>query len=302
MNISRRILFTTFAAAFVFAGCSDDDYPALPDWSQVAPPEEIGNMKEPGKADNIVVAHRGGSTEAGSAFPDNSIASLNYAMSLGCYASECDIYWTKDNDVVVAHADSQCRINGLHPWEATLAEIRAAGKLSNGETIPSLGEYIDKVMTEGSCTRLWLDIKNITSPSTLTQYPIAACRRACEIAEEKEAKKFIEFICTGNATVMASSFTAATLAGIPIAWMSNSSGTVYGTRGYPWANLSIEYIYQNGQTIGTRTISEFKNAGIKLSVYNVDTNADIQYYSSNVIDLKAICTNYPKKLINAMKP
>ena len=68
--------------------------------------------------------------------PDNSLASLRYAIGQGCYGSECDIYWTKDDNVVVAHADGQCRINGMHPWEHTLAELRAGGGLSNGEQLP----------------------------------------------------------------------------------------------------------------------------------------------------------------------
>lgn len=302
MNIRNKIPFFAFAVALLFAGCSDDGYADQPDWSLITPPGEVEELDEPAPCDNIVVAHRGGSTEAGTAaYPDNSLAALNYTMSLGCYASECDIYWTKDDRVVVAHADSECRINGLHPWEATLDELRAAGRLSNGETLPSLEEFIDAVMKPGSCTRLWLDIKNITSPSTLTQYPSAACRRACEIIVEKKAQKFVEFICTGNATVMASSFASALGAGIPIGWMSNSAAMTYASRGYTWANLSIEYIYQNGQTAGTRSIDEFKRAGVALSVYNADTEADMQYYVSHAADLKAICTNYPSRLLRLMK-
>ncbi|MBQ2550909.1 MAG: glycerophosphodiester phosphodiesterase, partial [Bacteroidales bacterium] len=73
---------------------------------------------------NKIVAHRGGSSECGA--PDNSRASLRYAMQLKCYGSECDIYWTKDNNVVIGHADAECKINGYHPWEATLEQIRKA--------------------------------------------------------------------------------------------------------------------------------------------------------------------------------
>ena len=71
---------------------------------------------------------------------------LNYAIGLGCYASECDIYLTKDDDVVVAHASAGCYINNLKPWEHTLAELRAAGTLANGEQLPSLADFIDVVL------------------------------------------------------------------------------------------------------------------------------------------------------------
>ena len=289
-------------------GCEKEPPQAPPVWGPQPPSGGDGDEEdqpsrptEPAACTNIVVAHRGGSTEAGSRLnPDNSLASLRYAMQLGCYASECDIYWTKDNKVVVAHADGNCCINGVHPWEYTLDEIRLRGFLTNGEQIPELEDFIDAVMVEGNCTRLWLDIKNITSPSTLTQYPINAAKRACEIIKEKHAEKFCEFICTGNTTVMASSFGYAATAGINIGWMSNSAASTYAGRGYNWANLSVDYV-EGGSTSGSRTIKEFKDNRIALSVFNVDSDADVEFYTSHASDLKAICTNYPNKLINKMK-
>ena len=99
------------AATLAFAGCSKEDPQGQPSWGGGGGGTDT--PKQPGPCSNMIVAHRGGSTEAGTtAAPDNSISSLQYAMTLGCYASECDIYWTADNDVIVAHADSQCKING----------------------------------------------------------------------------------------------------------------------------------------------------------------------------------------------
>lgn len=293
------------AATAVFAAsCEKDNWPDQPDWSTITPPDQpTGPSEKPSECDNIVVAHRGGSTECGQ--PDNSIAALIKTMELGCYASECDIYWTKDNNVIVAHADSQCCVNGYHPWEATLAEIRKAGNLKNGEPIPTLEEYIDKVMEknpktgEAYCTRLWLDIKNITKPSTLTEYPIAATRRACEIIVEKNAQNFVEFICTGNATVMAASFTYANAAGVNIGWMANYAVLEYISRGYKWANLSLEYM-NDGTHTGARTIREFTDKGVEISVFNADDDADMNYYVNQSANLKAICTNYPDRLLRKM--
>lgn len=293
------------ATAAFAASCEKDNWPDQPDWSTITPPDEpTGPSEKPSECDNIVVAHRGGSTEAGMAAPDNSIAALIYTMELGCYASECDIYWTKDNNVIVAHADSNCCINGYHPWEATLAEIRKAGNLTNGEPIPTLEEYIDKVMEKKSdgtaySTRLWLDIKNITVPSTLTQYPIAVAQRACEIIVEKNAQNFVEFICTGNQIVMDASFSAANNAGINIGWMANRAVNEYTSRGYKWANLSLEYM-NDGMHNGARTIKEFTDKGLEISVFNADTDADMDYYVSQSGNLKAICTNYPRKLLGKM--
>jgi len=298
----KKIIFISsliFGLLF-FGSCSKDNgNDPLPDWWHET--DSTGTTDDdpsPAICDNIVVAHRGGSTEAGTtANPDNSIAALRYAMALKCYASECDIYWTRDDQVIVAHGDSECKINGLYPWESTLAQIRAAGNLSNGEQIPTLGEMLDVVMESGSCTKLWMDIKNITYPSTLAKYPIEACKRACEIIADKKAKNFVEFICTGNSTVMASSFLYASSVGVPIGWMSNSAASVYMGKCYPWANLSIDYMTKGG---GARTIDEFTKAKIALSIFVVDTDDDMTYYVNNASSLKAITTNYPKKMLMKM--
>ncbi len=283
--------------AVMTLSCSKEHQPSQPEWPDHGGSTEVPAEK-PLDGGNIVVAHRGGSTEAGLGFPDNSIASLQYAMSLKCYASECDIYWTKDDKVVVAHADSECKINGVHPWEATLTEIRSKGKLSNGEQIPELQDFITEVMKSGSCTRLWLDIKNITSPKTLTDYPINACRRACEIIQDMKAQNFVEFICTGNATVMAKSNEYARAAGVNIGWMANQPATVFQQKSYTWANLSTIYMAQGG---GSHTVEEYSKAGIAFSVFNADDAATMDYYISKAGLMKAICTNYPKTLIAKMK-
>ena len=159
MKYDKMLMLLTLVAAGLAAGCSDDEDP-LKDWT--GPSKPGTEIKTPAEVGNRVVAHRGGATEAGTRqFPDNSVAALNYAIGLGCYASECDIYLTKDDDVVVAHASAGCYINNLKPWEHTLAELRAAGTLANGEQLPSLADFIDVVLEAGT-TRLWLDVKNIT--------------------------------------------------------------------------------------------------------------------------------------------
>lgn len=310
--IKKYLTIFSVAALALFSSCQKEEWPAQPNWDEIPNPEEITDdgLRKPEKSTNNVVAHRGGSAECG--LPDNSIASLKYAMTQGCYASECDIYWTKDNNVVVAHADGNCKINGLHPWEATLAEIRAAGTLSNGEQVPCLEDFIEEVMKEGSCTKLWLDIKNITKPSTLTQYPINAAKRSCEIVESMGAKHFVEFICTGNATVMTSAFGYAFQYDLPIGWMGNQSADTFISKGYRWANFAAASVMGpkfGGK--GTRDIDEYEKASIELSVFNIDKQAGdgnavyseeaVEAYLANALRFKALCTNYPAWLIEKVE-
>lgn len=250
---------------------------------------------KPAEGSLKIVAHRGGSMEC--TFPDNSRASLKYAMSLKCYASECDIYWTKDNKVVVGHATSDYKLNGLKIWENTLEEIQKAGKLKNGETMPSLEDFIDIVMVQGNCTRLWLDIK-ITDP---TDYAIKAVQRACEIIKDKHAENFCEFICTSNGTVGTAAASCEAAYKIPVGWMANTTPSSVIAKGFHWANLNAK----NHMTPhGARTVDEFVKAGVDISVFNVDkkgstdgnavtSDSDVAYYVQNYNQMKAVCTNYP---------
>lgn len=256
-------------------------------------------VTEPASCSNKIVAHRGGSSECGA--PDNSLASLRYAMGLGLYGSECDIYWTKDGKVVVGHATSDYKINNLVVWEHTLDEIRKAGKLKNGEEIPCLEDFLKAVMVEGNCTKLVLDIKN-TSP---TAYAIKAVQQACVIIQNMNAKKFCEFICTGNTTVAAEAAKCMRDYGIPVGWMANKAPADHKAAGFTWANLSAKsYMTPYGNKL---TIKQFVDAGMEISVFNVDkagstdgnavtSDSDVQYYLDNYKDLRAICTNYPKWL------
>ena len=232
------------------------------------------------------------------------------AIALGLYGSECDIYWTKDDNVIIAHADSNCKINNLYPWENTVAELRRGGVLSNGEILPTLEEYIKVAALEGKCTKLILDIKNITAPSTISaatraQYCIKACKRAIEIAQSFGAEDYIEFICTGNETVMTGCAPLCETAKIAIGWMANRTGAEYERLGagckyaYRWANLSLEHM-NDGFSGGKRTIDEFVSRGIEFSCYNADTDQQMDYYSGQSHKLKSICTNYPKKLLRKM--
>lgn len=260
---------------------------------------------EPAPCDNKVVAHRGGARESGN--PDNSRASLKYTMSLKCYAMECDIYWTKDNNVIIGHATDTYFINGLKPWEHTLTEIRKAGVLKNGETIPNLEDFLEIVQVEGNCTKLVLDIKNLDG--SLTAYPIKAVQRACEIIKERKAEKFCEFICTGNETVAAAAANCMVVYGIPVGWMANKNPAGHKAKGFNWANLSAKS-YMTPYGDGERTIDEFKNAGMQISVFNIDLTAGdgnavyseeaVNYYINRYSDLRFICTNYPKWMLSKL--
>ncbi len=116
--------------------------------------------------------------------------------------------------------------------------------------------------------------------------------------KEMNAQNFVEFICTSNSTVMASSYSNATAIGVNIGWMADESASYYQQNSYKWANLSTEYMTQGG---GKRTVEEFTKSGIAISVFNADNDATMNYYIKYASSMKAICTNYPKALIAKMR-
>lgn len=110
-----------------------------------------------------VCAHRGfwQCEEAG--YAQNSIASLRLAQDGGFWGSEFDVHLTADSVVVVNH-DSD--LNGIPIHTSTYRELLKT-RLPNGETIPTLNEYLHQGAK--SACMLVLEIKpQDTVEATLT--------------------------------------------------------------------------------------------------------------------------------------
>ena len=281
-----------FAAGLVMlSGCLEIETPE--NWTEKPETEKTAVYK--------VVAHRGGSAEC--KLPDCSVASLKYAISQNCYASESDIVLTGDKDILICHPDGNGRVNGLDPGTHTLAEIRAAGNLSNGELIPTLTDFLKIVMDKEvnpNGMKLWLDVKRFDD----AERSINACLRASEIIAGANAQSYCEFLIpTGEDIFMAVRDKVINDYKINIAWMTCTNPAKYADPkdyGKVWAQLAYSKILGDNPGSSYRPLDYF-NAGIPLSIYGADddkTIADvIQYYPK----LKAIFTNYPAKLISKLK-
>ena len=99
-----------------------------------------------------VIAHRGFWKTPGSA--QNSLAALVKADSIRCYGSEFDVWLTSDNQLVVNHDDT---FRGVTIQDASLA-VCTAVRLDNGETLPTLRQYLERARTLH--TRLILELKS----------------------------------------------------------------------------------------------------------------------------------------------
>lgn len=104
-------------------------------------------------ANNQVVAHRGAFKSNG--FPENSIASLKEAIRLGCTGSEFDVRMTADDSLIINH---DAHYNDLEIERTSFVQL-SQFKLSNGEVLPTLRQYLLAGMKNNQHTRLVLEIK-----------------------------------------------------------------------------------------------------------------------------------------------
>lgn len=105
-----------------------------------------------------VVAHRGYWNTEGSS--QNSIRSIVKADSVGCYASEFDVWMTADSVLVVNH---DATING-HIIETTDSKTILSQQLSNGEFVPTLEQYLKAA--SGLKSRIVCELKTHDSRAT----------------------------------------------------------------------------------------------------------------------------------------
>ena len=131
-----------------------------------------------------VIAHRGYWQTYGSA--QNSISSLERAVEVGVYGSEFDVHMTADSVLVLFHDNT---INGLKIQETPYSYLKDI-KLSNGECIPTLREFLEVARLTGSGTKLIFELKPHSTPGLNCE----AARRSVEMIREKKLVYKTEFI------------------------------------------------------------------------------------------------------------
>ena len=129
-----------------------------------------------------VVAHRGYWDAEGSA--QNSIRALVKADSIDCYGSELDVWMTADKKLVVNHDPD---INGIHIETAKAKDVLAQ-KLSNGESVPTLEQYLDSSLSLKP--RLILELK----PHADKKHEEDAVKAIVKMVKERGLEANMEYI------------------------------------------------------------------------------------------------------------
>lgn len=234
-------------------------------------------------AKNTVVAHRGAFKK--NALPENSIAGLRNAISLQCTGSEFDVWMTADDSLVVNHDPT---FNKL-PIEKTNYADLLRFKLSNGEKIPTLYEYLTEGLRNNKTTRLVLEIK----PSTISKdRGRAVATKAWDQVQALRAAPMITYISFDLGILMR------------ILELEPKAPTQYlngdktpeelKTLGVVGADYHFSVFKKNPDWID-RT----KKNGIILNVWTVNTTDDLNWAINNGFDF--ITTNEPELLFQLLK-
>jgi glycerophosphoryl diester phosphodiesterase len=110
-------------------------------------------MKNMKFVDNGIICHRGAWKK--NLLPENSIAALKHAIKLKSAGSEFDVQMTADGTLLINH---DAAINNFEIEKTNYSDLIDI-KLSNGERLPTLRDYILAGITNNSTTRLICEIK-----------------------------------------------------------------------------------------------------------------------------------------------
>ena len=135
-------------------------------------------------APNPVVAHRGAFKKNG--FPENSIAALKEAIRLNCTGSEFDVRMTIDDSLIINHDPDY---HQLDIEKSSYSEL-SAYKLSNGEMLPTLRQYLLAGSENNKSTRLVLEIK----PSATQERGQQIAEKVWQLVKELNVEPLVVYI------------------------------------------------------------------------------------------------------------
>lgn len=237
-----------------------------------------------------VIAHRGYHATEGSA--RNSLASLREAQKLGVFGSECDVNMSKDGEILVVHGDWHPKrgAEGAVHVQRETAETTQAIKLENGETIPTLDQYLETAKKEPS-TRLIIEIKKHATPQRETEIVEAVVKKVAEygVQDQVEYIAFRPFVCTELRRLAPE--------GTKIAYLNGDYTPEY-VKGMGLTGIDYKYSVLRKHP---KWIKQAQELGLTVNVWTVNKEEELRWVIEQGVDY--ITTDDPvlaKKLIGEM--
>ncbi len=245
----------------------------------------------PSVQSNKIVAHRGAWKEFG--LPDNSFAAFEKAIDLELFGSECDIQITKDDQVIVYHDE---KIGGKYIKDLNYTtDIKDKFTLKNGENIPLLTSFLNRLVGTDTTFSLWMDIKSLSDLAGGNNQSIKAGQAATSLVNQMTLQAKVKFI-VGRKAVL-----DPVLLAVADKWDVAYMNTAYTSdqfikAKYKWANYDYKFFYTSGQ--GNQSLwDSYVDKDIKVSVYTVDDQSAVQWFL-NQPKTYAISTNLPQTMLN----
>lgn len=227
-------------------------------------------------AQPLVVAHRGYWRTAGSA--QNSIAALCKADSIGCHASELDVWLTTDGRLYVNHDGT---FKGVKIQDAD-SETVGAIVLNNGEKMPTLEEYL--ATARGLNTRLVVELKGHATETQESE----AVRKIVKAVKKYKLSDRVDYISFSFFACM--EFLKVAPKGTPVYYL-NGELTPMHLKVLGFAGLDYSY---NTIQKHPEWIKQAHELGLKVNIWTVDAEDKMQWLIDNDVDF--ITTNEPELL------
>ena len=233
-------------------------------------------------ADNVVVAHRGAWRTQD--IPQNSKASLKNAIALNCGGSEFDVRMTADKVLILCHDPI---FEGFKIEETEYGELSVL-KLSNGESLPTLKEYLLYGIQNSDSTGLVCEIK----PSGSKERGKEIAEKVLELVNELNAQQFIDSYISFDYNIL-----EAIIAINPEAKTQYLKGDIspgiVASDGITGIDYHISMFKKYPEWI-----EEAKANNLTLNAWTVDGIDDIDWLLSNGFDY--ITTNVPELVFDRM--
>lgn len=224
-----------------------------------------------------IIAHRGYWKTEGSA--QNSIAALVKANEINVYGSEVDIWLSSDGVPVVNH-DADVTLNGekLLVQETPLATLRKV-KLSNGETLPTVEEYLNAFK---NCNNIKLIIEFKTHKTKEREDELA--RKVVDMVKEKGLQNRVEYISFGINFVQQAKRLHPEA---PVYYLNGDlTPQIIKKMGLAGIDYNLNVINKN-----PNWVAESHDLGLKVNVWTVNKAEDIQSLIDHKVDF--ITTDEP---------
>lgn len=231
---------------------------------------------------NLVIAHRGAWKTQN--LPENSIASLKEAFRIGCYGSEFDVQMTSDGVLVVNH---NADFLGKDIATSTHQELVDYKKLSNGESIPTLEEYLKAGMKQKK-TKLILEVK----PQKSQEREDVLVKKVIATVNELKAAPWIEYISFSHYICKY------LIANVPGAKVSYLNGEIAPEQLKEQGFYGLDYnqgVYKKNPD----WIEKAHKLGLIVNVWTVNAEKDMDKFIAEGADY--ITTNEPELLFTKIK-